>query len=148
MRRRRGQRVLNGLPRMKFPKAAVVQPVGSKPRAEWPVCGATTSRARRNWAATRRAFSTGVRRSSSPSISSTGTSGSGPGPKAGAGAAAGQRPHSSTRSLSTAVARSNGENADPGRAAATARACARRSPSSGGLERGHGKRVSSQVVAV
>ena len=34
--------------------------------------------------ATRRAFSTGVRRSSSPSSSSTGTSGSGPGPNSGA----------------------------------------------------------------
>ena len=51
--------------------------------------------------ATRRAFSTGVRRSSSPSSSSTGTSGSGPGPNSGASGAFGQRSQRSSVSLAS-----------------------------------------------
>ncbi len=147
-RRMPRQRVFTLPPPRKRANARTVQPVPSAPSAEWPVAGATTSRARGNCAATRRAFSTGVRRSSSPSINSTGTSGGGPGAKLGAGAAAGQLAQSSIRSLSSAVPRSKGAKALAGTAAAAAAACERRRRGSGGVVPGQGKTVSSHVVVV
>ena len=84
-RRPRRQRVRKGRRSMKRPKATVLQPLASAPSAEWPTPGATSRRACGKLAATRRALSTGVRRSSSPSSTSTGTSGNGPGREAGDG---------------------------------------------------------------
>ena len=146
-RRVRRQSVTTGSSSKKFSKARLVQPLRSAPSAECPVAGATTRFDRGNCAPTRRAFSTGVRRSSSPSSRSTGTSGSGPGPKSGASGAFGQRSQRLSTSLARAVARSNGSKSLSGINAARAAACRWRSAGSGGVLRSHGSDASSQLVA-
>ena len=119
----------------------------SLPSTECPVAGATTRLDCGNCDPTRSAFSTGVRRSSSPSSRSTGTSGSGPGPNSGARGAFGQRSQRLSVSLARAVARSKGSNAPSGIAAALAAACRWRSAGSGGVLRSQGSGASSQLVA-
>ena len=141
------QREGTGPPRKKRSNARRAHGLGSEPSTEWPVAGATTSCACGNRAATRLAFSTGVRRSSSPSSRSTGTFGSGAPAGGGAGLATGQRPQSVIRSLSSTVARSKGRKSESGRAVTASRASRRRTAGSGGVLRAQGKGVSSQVVA-
>jgi len=115
--------------------------------AECPVAGATTTLERENSWAVRSAFSTGVRRSSSPSINSTGTSGSAPGPKSGADGACGQLSQRFSVSLASAVARSKGAKAESGIAASRSAAWLCRAAGSGGVSRDHGRGASSHVVA-
>ena len=145
-RRVRRQRGWTGRCPKKRPNARSTQPLKSAPSAEWPVAGATTSVDCGNSCAVRSAFSTGVRRSSSPPSRSTGTSGSGPGPNSG-----GRRVRpalaEAERVAGSAVARSNGSNSESGTVGRPRAACRRRSAGSGGVVRAHGSGVSSQMVA-
>ena len=138
-----------GWSRKKRANARSVQPDLSEPSAEWPVAGATTSFACGNWAATRWAPSTGVRRSSSPSSSSTGTSGSGPGPNdrlgRGGGPAVAQLEQVV---LEQAGAVERAGTASPGSAPPRPRPGGGARPDPAAAVRAHGKRISSQVVAV
>ena len=125
--------------------SAPTQPLRSLPSVEWPVFATLTNRAPGIAAATRRACSTGVRRSAEPSRMSVGTFGSAPSAGAGSGASGHEAQRSRTLCVS-GTPRPNGAKADAGRLLSDAAACSTRSPDE--LAGFHGKLVSLHRVAV
>src|SRR4051812_11937036 len=124
--------------------ASWVHDVRSAPRTEWPVRGTVTTCAPGICEATRRASSTGVRRSPSPEKISVGTFGRLP-VAGGVAEAASQYRQSPANPSSSAVERSNGAMLLAGRLRA-ARVAARARAGTEDSSRGHGMVASSQVV--